>query len=113
MEMMQASLAKLRALPGATRVHCGHEYTVANLKFAATVEPDNARLQERWSRAEDARARGAPTVPGLLADECATNPFLRWDAPAVVAYARAHGAADAEPASVFGAVRCAKDTFTS
>lgn len=113
MPVMQASLAKLRALAADTRIYCGHEYTLSNLKFAATVEPDNDRVPERAAMAQAARARGEVTVPGLLRDEWATNPFLRWDAPAVVAYARSHGATGDDPATVFGAVRHAKDGFRS
>jgi hydroxyacylglutathione hydrolase len=113
MPMMQASLATLRALDPGTRVYCGHEYTMANLKFASTVEPANLQVRARLEAAEAARARGEATVPGTLAEDIAVNPFLRWDAPAVIAYARDHGARADDPASVFGAVRCAKDAFKS
>jgi hydroxyacylglutathione hydrolase len=109
--MMQRSLAKLRALPEATRIHCGHEYTLANLRFAHTIEPDSSAIAERmrWSGAE--RERGAFTVPGLLRDDLATNPFLRWDVPQVIAAARQLGAASDQPADVFAALRSAKDKF--
>ncbi|MEO6576514.1 MAG: hydroxyacylglutathione hydrolase C-terminal domain-containing protein, partial [Polyangiaceae bacterium] len=68
--MMSASLAKLGALPPDTRVYCGHEYTESNLKFAAHVEPDNARIDAR-------KGKPIPTVPGTIGEELATNPFLR------------------------------------
>lgn len=113
MPMMQASLAKLRALVSDTLVYCGHEYTAANLKFAATVEPDNDAVRERAFVAAAMRARGEPTAPGALGHELATNPFLRWDAPGVIAHARACGATSDDPASVFGAIRHAKDAFKS
>lgn len=74
---MFASLAKLAALPPDTRVYCGHEYTLANLRFARTVEPENASLDAAEGRARAARDRGAPTVPTTIADERATNPFVR------------------------------------
>lgn len=109
--MMQRSLDKLRALPDDTALYCGHEYTTANLRFAAAVEPNAAAVAARTAWAAAQRAMGNPTVPSSMADERATNPFLRWDAPAVIAFARAHGAASADPAEVFGAVRTAKDTF--
>lgn len=113
MPMMQASLAKLSALAPDTRVYCGHEYTAENLKFAATVEPDNRAVRERASAVAATRVRGESTVPGTLRDELATNPFLRWDAPGVIAHARACGAQGTDPGSVFGAIRRAKDAFRS
>lgn len=111
LQMMQASLEKLRALPDAVRLYCGHEYTEANLRFAASVEPgsDAVRAQAAW--AAERRARDLPTVPSTLADERATNPFLRWDADAVIDFARARGTDSARPAEVFAAVRRAKDAF--
>ena len=75
--MMFTSLAKLAALPPRTRVFCGHEYTQSNLKFAAHVEPGNAAVAERAGRVAELRRAGTPTVPGTMADELATNPFLR------------------------------------
>ena len=111
MGMMQRSLAKLRELPPDTLVCCGHEYTAANLRFAKAVEPDNPAIDGRTEATRAARDADRPTVPGRLADELEANPFLRWDAPAVIAYAREHGAEDDTPASVFGAIRRAKDGF--
>ena len=86
--MMYAALAeKLGRLPGATRVYCGHEYTAGNLRFAAHVEPENEAVQRALARVQAIRARAAAdwhdatpdemTVPTTIADEHATNPFLR------------------------------------
>jgi hydroxyacylglutathione hydrolase len=111
MPMMQASLAKLRALPDDTRVYCGHEYTLSNLRFAQSIEPASRALPAALQDAEARRARGEPTVPGTLGQERAHNPFLRWDVPDVIAAARARGAASDGPGEVFGALRKAKDTF--
>jgi hydroxyacylglutathione hydrolase len=83
-EQMLASLDRLAALPGDTRVCCGHEYTVANCAFARSVDPHNAALQARNAQAVQLRARGAPTVPTTLAEERACNPFLRVDSAALV-----------------------------
>lgn len=102
--MMHASLSRLAALPPATRVYFGHEYTANNLRFAAAVEPDNAQVASR------AAALRTPSTPSTIADERATNPFLRTDAPAVIAAARARGVAD-DPAAVFGSIRAWKDAF--
>ena len=77
---MWASLSKLRALPEETRVYCAHEYTQANARFALTVEPGNEALQRRAAKIDRLRAEGKPTVPSTLAEERATNPFLRADA---------------------------------
>ncbi len=70
------SLAKLAALPGDTKVCCGHEYTESNGKFALSVDPDNAALKARMAEVQKQRAAGQPSVPSLMADECAANPFL-------------------------------------
>jgi hydroxyacylglutathione hydrolase len=102
--MMHASLMRLAALPPETKVYFGHEYTAANLRFAAAVEPDNARVAGR------AGALAAPSTPSTIADECATNPFLRAAEPAVIAAAKARGAAG-DPVSVFAAIRSWKDGF--
>lgn len=103
--MMQASLARLAALPPETKVYCGHEYTASNLRFAAAVEPDNAAITAR------AAALTTPSVPSTIADELATNPFLRVTEPAVIAAARAQGATSSDPAAVFAAIRSWKDRF--
>ena len=87
---MWASLAKLAALPAATRVYCGHEYTLANLAFAQAVEPDNADVRARIARERVKRDRDAPTLPSTIGDEHATNPFLRAGLPNVMASAAAH-----------------------
>jgi hydroxyacylglutathione hydrolase len=80
---MLDSLERLAALPGDTRVCCGHEYTLANCAFARQVDPGNAALAAREADARARRARGAPTLPSTLASEHACNPFLRIDAPAL------------------------------
>ena len=109
---MVASLAKLAALPPATRVYCAHEYTMSNIRFALAVEPGNAALFERGERDAAARAAGRPTLPCTIADELATNPFLRWASPEVIASASRHaGRALATPVEVFTAVREWKNTF--
>ncbi len=106
-EMMHRSLAdKLGSLPPGTRVYCGHEYTVNNLRFAVHAEPDNAAAAAKLDAAQAARARGEPTVPSTLAEERATNPFLRCDLPAL--RERYPGASTVD---TFAAVRRDKDTF--
>jgi hydroxyacylglutathione hydrolase len=103
MEMMSRSLAKLRSLPPDTKVWCGHEYTVNNLRFAKTIEPENPEVERALQEAISVRAAGEFTVPGRLDRELATNPFLRFDEPTV--------AAGRDPVASFSAIRGAKDSF--
>jgi len=100
--MMWDSLLKLRALPDDFRLYCGHEYTASNVKFALTVEPDNAALQARAADVTRLRAAGEPTVPTLLGDEKKANVFLRADDPQVAIKLHMKGAGAAE---VFGELR--------
>ena len=74
---MHANLQRLAALPEDVRVYCGHEYTLANARFAVTVEPDNQALADRLRRVEAARDRGEVTLPTTIGEERATNPFMR------------------------------------
>lgn len=108
-DQMWASLDKLRAsLPGDTAIYCGHEYTLANARFALSVDPDNAALKRRFADIEALRAEGRPTLPTTMADELATNPFLRPEDPAIQARL---GMTGAPPADVFSEIRGRKDRF--
>ena len=82
-EMMFTSLQKLAALPGESKVFCGHEYTLANARFAATVEPENDTLLKRCKAIEVLIAAGKPTLPTTIGEERATNPFLRTHSTAI------------------------------
>jgi len=109
---MLASLDKLAALPDATRVCCTHEYTLANLRFARTVEPENADLFHYQQRCEELRARAEPTLPSTLGLERRINPFLRTRLPAVKQAAQAfNGAAPDDEVAVFAAIRQWKNEF--
>jgi len=105
---MHASLQKLADWPDATQICSGHEYTASNAKFALSVDPGNAALQERKRAIDTARAAGRFTVPSLMGLERATNPFLRADDPAL---RQSMNLADAPAAEVFAALRAAKDRF--
>lgn len=105
---MWDSLSKLAALPPETLICSGHEYTASNLRFAATIEPDNAALQARIARVATARAEGRPTVPSRLSGELATNPFLRANLPHIKA---SLAMADAPDSAVFAEIRARKDKF--
>jgi hydroxyacylglutathione hydrolase len=109
---MMDSLARLAALPDETRVYCGHEYTVRNLEFAATLEPKNRAIADKlaWARAK--RADGSPTVPTTLASERATNPFLRTKSPELRESIRARFPdADEDDVRIFAYTRRLKDEF--
>jgi hydroxyacylglutathione hydrolase len=109
---MVDSLGKLARLPEAMRIFCGHEYTLANIRFAEAVEPDNPRLKARKARESEKRARGEPTLPSTIAEELATNPFLRCSQPAVVAAAERHaGRRLPDPVDVFAEIREWKNNF--
>jgi hydroxyacylglutathione hydrolase len=109
---MVDSLGKLARLPGDTHVYCGHEYTLANIRFAQAVEPGNRALAERRTREEAKRTRGEPTLPSTIADELATNPFLRCAEPEVIAAAERHaGRPLKNPLEVFTELRTWKNSF--
>lgn len=110
-EQMHASLGKLAALPGQTRVCCAHEYTLSNLTFARAVEPGNAALARYHAQCEAVRSAGRPTLPSCIATELEVNPFLRCAEPEVIASARAQGAAGTAGAEVFAALRRWKNEF--
>ena len=110
---MAESLSKLAALPDATLVYCAHEYTLSNLRFASAVEPGNAALQERVAADTEKRQQGLATVPSTIALEKATNPFLRYREPAILASLKVAEkiSADASPVEVFAALRMWKNNF--
>jgi len=105
---MHKSLSKLAALPDSTIVYSSHEYTLANAKFAISVDPDNTDLQARFEQVESLRANGKATVPSSLKEELATNPFLRASDKNIRALLNMPDAADAE---VFAEIRKRKDNF--
>ena len=105
-EQLYTSLQRIGALPARTRVYCGHEYTVNNLRFAATVEPGNPAILERQRACEALRSQGRPTVPGTIEEEWATNPFLRVESDEI-----REATGETDPVSVFAALRRLKDAF--
>jgi hydroxyacylglutathione hydrolase len=106
--MMWASLSKLAALPDETIVYSAHEYTMANAKFAASVDVVNPNLDVRIMEVKAKRERGAATSPTTIAMERSTNPFLRAADPSIRAYLDMEAASDAE---VFAEIRKRKDNF--
>jgi hydroxyacylglutathione hydrolase len=100
--MMWDSLLKLRALPDDFKLYCGHEYTASNVKFALTVDPDNAALTARAAEVTRLRGENKPTIPSLLGEEKRANIFLRADDPSVAVKLHMKGASAAD---VFGELR--------
>ncbi|MCS0504101.1 hydroxyacylglutathione hydrolase [Ancylobacter mangrovi] len=102
------SLLRLRALPDDIKVYCGHEYTLSNARFAASVDPDNAALAARLKEVEELRAAGKPTLPTTIGAEKATNPFMKADDPELAARI---GLPGADPGAVFTELRNLKNSF--
>jgi hydroxyacylglutathione hydrolase len=103
---MVSSLSKLRSLPDNTRVWCAHEYTQKNLQFALTVDGNNPELKTRYVEVQDARRRMEATVPSHLGIEKRTNPFLRWEEPALQSAVKSQ-----EAVQTFSRLRGMKDRF--
>ncbi len=109
---MHDSLTRLAQLPDNTLVYCGHEYTLANIKFALAADPDNRRLADLEILAQAQRAKDEPTLPSTIAMEKATNPFLRVTEAAIVQSASARAAKPlSDPVSVLAEIRDWKNNF--
>lgn len=109
---LHQSLGRLAALPDGTRVCCTHEYTQANLRFAAAVEAGNPALATRQTEVEALRRQGLPSLPVRLDAERRYNPFLRCQVPAVVAAASAHAGRQVAPGEdCLAVLRAWKDVF--
>lgn len=106
--MMWDSLFKLRKLPDDTRLYCAHEYTLSNAKFALSIDPDNQLLIDMSNRAEKLRKEGRSTIPSLLGDEKACNPFLRADDSSLQ---QTVNLASNDPVDIFAFLRKSKDNF--
>lgn len=107
-EMMWKSVQKIMALPKETLIYCGHEYTESNARFALSVEPNNASLQERAKEIQELRAEGKPTLPVTLAAELAQNPFMRPASPEIQ---QGLGMVGHPLATIFSEIRRLKDSF--
>jgi len=110
-DQMYESLMKLKKLPQNTRIYCGHEYTINNLKFAKAVEPDNIDLIARYNDAIDLRKNNIPTLPSTLSIELKTNPFLRCEknnVQKIISHKFKTGFSEKE---IFSALRQWKDNF--
>lgn len=82
-QLYQSLCITLGSLPKPTQVYCGHEYTVKNLQFAMTVEPENEKTKQKLVWAQHQRQQGLPTIPSTIGEEMETNPFMRVDLPEI------------------------------
>jgi hydroxyacylglutathione hydrolase len=105
---MLTSLQKLMALPDTTLIYCGHEYTIANLRFAQALEPHSVALQNEIECVQTLRKKGLPSLPTELGREKELNPFLRAHDPTLRRALQLEQASDLE---VFTYIRQRKDTF--
>ncbi|RTZ39971.1 hydroxyacylglutathione hydrolase [Candidimonas sp. SYP-B2681] len=109
---MVNSLGKLSDLPLDTLVCCGHEYTLANLRWALQVEPDNLALQQRWETVSQLRSEGAPSLPSTIGAEHKTNPFFRTSQATVLNAASRYAGKPLDSAvAVFASLREWKNNF--
>lgn len=109
---MHASLQRLATLPTQTRIYCTHEYTLANLRFAAAMEPANPHVAERLAQVEKLRSQDGCSLPSTLALELDTNPFLRCSEARVIASVRRPDESeDPDAGEVFARLRRWKDGF--
>ena len=109
---MHEALTRLAGLPANTLVYCAHEYTLPNIGFAREVEEANPALAQRHLEARQLRKAGQPTLPSSIAQERATNPFLRCPLPAVRgAIAQHTETALNTPLAAFTALRQWKDRY--
>ena len=105
------SLQRLAALPDDTRVYTAHEYTASNLRFALACEPDNPDIRQRITETRLLRAASLPTLPSTIAQEKATNPFLRCAQPEIIQTLQRRGLTDTSELAVFTALREWRDHF--
>ena len=108
---MLASLDRLAALPGATRVCCTHEYTLSNLRFARAVEPGNEALSRYEHDCIALRERDKPTLPSTIAMERQINPFLRSREASVRSAVQAWRSTPDDEVAVFASLRQWKNEF--
>ena len=111
-QMYEALNKKIRVMAPGTKLYFGHEYTAQNLKFAQFVDPDNATIRQRVQDVALLRDQGHFTTPSTVAEECATNPFLRCEEQGIIkTVAEKFAGESLDPLSVFTTLRRLKDSF--
>lgn len=110
-EQMHVSLRRLAELPPDTAVYCAHEYTLANLHFAAAVEPDNPDIRSAIAGVRGLRQQQHPSLPSSIGRELRINPFMRCRVPAVREIASQRAGRVVEGSAVFAVLRAWKDNY--
>jgi hydroxyacylglutathione hydrolase len=110
MDALFQSLQVLKTLPNDTKIYCAHEYTADNLRFAATIEPNNVQIQTHSEQLKN--HPNASSLPSTLAFEKKVNPFLRTDTPAIQSFALKIGVNPQDEFAIFKAIRELKDQFS-
>ncbi|GAB9469859.1 Hydroxyacylglutathione hydrolase [Globisporangium polare] len=105
-DMYRALYEVILTLPKDTRVYCGHEYTMSNLRFALSVDPSNNVLRDKIAAVRIRRSKNLPSIPSTLREEMLYNPFLRVHNDVI---RNAVGGSD--PVSVLENLRARKDSF--
>ena len=107
--MLHQSILLLKNLPKDTKIYCGHEYTLQNLQFAATVEPANNTIHSYIIHLQEKADRCS--LPSTIALEKKINPFMRTNMPSLLDYARSHGLSSQDSLAIFKLLREEKNTF--
>ncbi|KAH9418685.1 hypothetical protein DERP_004011, partial [Dermatophagoides pteronyssinus] len=107
-QMYDALITILGSLPDHSKIYCGHEYTLSNLKFAKQVEPNNHDIDEKIRFAEECRQQNRPTIPSTIGDERRYNPFMRVEVTSVQQHVKKD-----DPIEVMAALRNEKNNFKS
>jgi len=110
LDLLYQSLLRLKNLPEATKIYCGHEYTRQNLRFAASVEPRNARIREYGNQLQQ---HHNPSLPSTIGLEKQINPFLRLEEAEVMHFAKKHGCQSLDPLSILIKLREEKNCFNA
>ncbi len=112
-QQMLNSLDKILKLPSSTKFYCAHEYTLNNLKFAQSIEPNNVDIENRIQQVKKMRKQNIPSIPTTLANEKTYNPFLRTREPNMIAAVAelTNGKINYDPVSIFTFLRESKDNF--
>lgn len=111
-KQMHNSLSKLAALPDTTKTYCAHEYTLANLNFARTIEPNNGQLENYFNKVVTLRDQNISTIPTTIGMEKQINPFLRGQEQEVINTAQQKSEQKLQSVvDVFAMIRTLKDNF--
>ena len=110
-QQMFEALKKISRLPKNTKIYCGHEYTLSNIKFALEVDPNNIKLQNEYKNVQELMKSNKPSLPTTIEKELDTNPFLRCDDLDIQKNIVKKFNVDDSEFEIFTAIRKWKDNF--